>query len=59
MTLLAFAAERRAAVRRAAMAPSGRRCKSILPARRARSSNPPHAAADGTDGQTDGHRTVR
>jgi len=54
MTLLAFAAERRAAV-----APSGRRCKSILPARRARSSNPPHAAADGTDGQTDGHRTVR
>ena len=45
MTLLAFAAERRAAVRLAAAAPGGRRCRSISPARRAHNSNPPQAAA--------------
>ena len=42
----------------------GRRCRLISPARRAHSSNPPHAAADRgrwmgqTGGETDGDRTV-
>jgi len=40
VTLLAFAAERRAAVRRAAAAPGGRHDRSISPARRAHSSKP-------------------
>ena len=40
VTLLAFAAARRAVVRRAAAVPGGRRCRSISPGRRAHSSKP-------------------
>ena len=54
VTLLAFAAERRAAVRR---------CRSISPAWRAHDSKPAAAACGGrmmgqTDRRTDGHGTV-
>jgi len=58
VTLLAFAAERRAAA-----VPGGPHCPSIYPARRAHSSKPAAAACGGrlmghTDRQTDGLRTV-
>jgi len=63
VTLLAFAADRRVAMRRAAAAAlqlGARRCQSISPTRGAPSSKPPHAAAavDRWDRRTDGHRTV-
>jgi len=44
VTLLAFSAERRAAVRRAAATTRGRRCMSINISG-ATAANPPHAAA--------------
>jgi len=58
MALLAFAAECQAAVCRAASALAGHHCRAILPARRAHSTNLPHAAAavNGTDRQMNRYR---
>jgi len=65
--LLAFAADRRAAVRRVAATPlllgtGGAEIDQYLLIAGPTAANPPHAAAAETDGQTarqmDGHRTV-
>jgi len=56
MTLLAFAAERRAA---APLLLGARRCRSICPARAPPSSKPAASCCSGRQmGHTDGHRTV-
>jgi len=60
VTLLAFPAERRVAVRRAAGCPVAAAVGRYLLPAGPTAANPPHAAAavDRWDRQTDGHRTV-